>query len=201
MSNSLPSHPNLDHLREQAKDLLASFRAGEPEAVDVVRWYLPAIAKSKRLAGAQIPLSLSDAQSAIARKHGFSSWPKMVRHIEALRKLHGAWLFTSIEVEGSVYPEGVMNTSSLSIDGNIFKMTSAEASYVGLFIIDVETVPKTIDIHFTEGPEAGNNSLGIFEFDGRELKICVGLNGAQRPTAFETTPGSGHALETFRRGE
>jgi len=55
---SLPEHPNLRHLRDQAKDLL---KAGQAK-------------------------SLADAQFRIARLYGFSSWPKLKAHLESLEE-------------------------------------------------------------------------------------------------------------------
>ena len=80
-------------------------------------------------------------------------------------------------------------------------MESKEATYSGLFDIDVEVAPHTIDLEFVEGPEAGNSSYGIYEFEGDHLKICLGLTGYARPVDFRTQAGSGHALETLRRGD
>lgn len=60
MSRQLPSHPNLEHLRKQAKDLLHELQQQDPA------------------------LKLSDAQHAIAREYGFASWPKLKVHVESL---------------------------------------------------------------------------------------------------------------------
>jgi ankyrin repeat protein len=54
----LPEHPDLRHLKDQAKDLL---RAGQAA-------------------------SLARAQFQIARQYGFASWPKLKRHVESLSK-------------------------------------------------------------------------------------------------------------------
>jgi Ankyrin repeats (3 copies) len=56
---SLPEHPNLQHLKNQAKDLL---KAGEAA-------------------------SLSKAQFQIARSYGFASWPKLKAHVESLEEI------------------------------------------------------------------------------------------------------------------
>lgn len=61
MSRRLPSRPNLDHLRNQAKDLLVELRPVHPQ------W------------------QLADAQHALARSYGFDSWPKLKAHVESLR--------------------------------------------------------------------------------------------------------------------
>jgi Ankyrin repeats (3 copies) len=56
---SLPENPNLQHLKNQAKDLL---RGGEVA-------------------------SLSEAQFKIARSYGFASWPKLKEYIESLEEI------------------------------------------------------------------------------------------------------------------
>lgn len=59
MPQHLPSRPNLDHLKKQAKDVL-------------------------RLARHQsLSWRLTDAQHAVARGYGFDSWPMLKRHVES----------------------------------------------------------------------------------------------------------------------
>ena len=53
----LPEHPDLRHLKDQAKDLL---KAGQAT-------------------------SLASAQFQIARQYGFASWPKLKAHVESLQ--------------------------------------------------------------------------------------------------------------------
>jgi ankyrin repeat protein len=53
----LPEHPDLRHLKDQAKDLL---RAGQAA-------------------------SLASAQFQVARQYGFASWPKLKAHVESLQ--------------------------------------------------------------------------------------------------------------------
>jgi hypothetical protein len=59
VSRSLPERPNLRHLKDQAKDLVKSGNAK----------------------------SLTEAQLAIARQHGFSSWPKLKAHVDSLEEI------------------------------------------------------------------------------------------------------------------
>jgi len=56
----LPANPNLEHLKNQAKDLLVKLQREQPSA------------------------QLADAQHALARNYGFASWPKLKAHIESL---------------------------------------------------------------------------------------------------------------------
>jgi hypothetical protein len=82
---------------------------------------------------------LADAQSAIARKTGFASWPHLARHVEQLRALEGTWTFARLEIDGSVMPAGALAASRILIDGDRFRTESPEANYEGIFNINVET--------------------------------------------------------------
>ena len=59
MSRNLPPHPNLEHLKKQAKDLLHELQQSDPA------------------------LKLADAQHALAREYGFASWPKLKVYVGA----------------------------------------------------------------------------------------------------------------------
>src|SRR5262249_33153096 len=145
------------------------------------------------------PFRLADAQSAVARKSGFASWPQLARHVEQLRALEGTWAFARLEVEGTQMPPMALQSSRILIDGDRFRCESPDANYEGIFNIDVEAEPHKIDIEFVEGPEAGNWDYGIFRISGDELEICLDMYGRPCPTDFGTSPGSGHAYETLRR--
>jgi ankyrin repeat protein len=55
---------NLEQLRKQAKELVRSARAGDPDAL--ARF-------------GDLPVQLASAQLVLAREHGYSSWPALVR--------------------------------------------------------------------------------------------------------------------------
>jgi Ankyrin repeats (3 copies) len=78
----LPSNPNLDHLKYQAKDLLKEHAARDAGAAQRIREFHP---RFRRAPDAEIfaaELKLSDAQLTIARESGFPSWARLKRHIE-----------------------------------------------------------------------------------------------------------------------
>jgi len=199
VEKQLHSRPNLDHLRRQAKALLAALEAGDPRAIATFTEHLP---EARKLSAAEVRAArfrLADAQSAVARQTGFASWPQLARHVEQLRALEGTWEFAALEIDGGTMPPGALVASRLLIDGDRFRMESPEANYEGVFNIDVEAEPHGIDIEFVAGPEAGNTNHGIFRIAGDRLEICLDVNGKARPSAFRTAAGSGHALETLRR--
>jgi hypothetical protein len=82
-SQQLPERPNLEQLKYQAKTLLRAAHAQDATALHRFR-ALPALAdKTVREIGAAA-LALHDAQSVIAREHGFVSWNELREHVEAL---------------------------------------------------------------------------------------------------------------------
>jgi uncharacterized protein (TIGR03067 family) len=196
MSKRLPARPNLEHLRTQAKALLTGLREGDAQAARTLAEYLPEAAKLS-----PVEIRLADAQAAIARKTGFAAWPFLARHVDRLRGMEGTWAFRSLEIDGQAVPSSMLSHSRLLLDGDRFRTESPEATYEGIFTIDVEKEPHRIDIDFIEGPEAGNRCEGLFQLDGGQLTFCLGLAGSSRPEHFATSPGSGHALEVLVRAD
>lgn len=199
MAKRLPSRPNREHLRRQAKTLLAALAADDAAAIRTFQDHLP---QARGMSAAQVRaagLRLADAQSAIARQSGFASWPQLSRHVETLRALEGSWTFASLAIDGEPLPPTALRDSRILIDGDRFRTESPGAVYEGTFDIDVEATPLAIDIAFVAGPEAGATNRGIFAIDGDRLEICLDMNGRARPAAFVSTPGSGHAHEVLQR--
>jgi hypothetical protein len=78
----LPSSPNLDHLKHQARDLLKAHAAGDPEASQRLREFHPRFGRSADADIRSAKLTLSDAQLAIAREYGFPSWARLKAQVE-----------------------------------------------------------------------------------------------------------------------
>jgi Lon protease-like protein len=83
MRRELPSKPNLEHLKSQAKDLLDAHRRGDREALTRIRDAVPAFAHKSNSEIASLPFALHDAQSAIAREYGCVSWAELRTKVDA----------------------------------------------------------------------------------------------------------------------
>jgi ankyrin repeat protein len=81
----IPARPDLGHLKKQAKELLALYRADDPGATTRFRDALPAAAGKSDAAIASLGLRLHDAQSCVAREYGFSSWADLQSFVLARR--------------------------------------------------------------------------------------------------------------------
>ncbi len=75
-ASRLPPRPSLEQLRKQAKDLLADYRVGVPDASERFHAVIP------RISGTHQPV-LADAQFVIAREYGFETWPALKQYIES----------------------------------------------------------------------------------------------------------------------
>ena len=82
-ATQLPERPNLEQLKRQAKDLLRSARANDPAALARFR-ILAAFGGMSEADLARRTLALHDAQSVIAREHGFESWNVLRERVEEL---------------------------------------------------------------------------------------------------------------------
>ena len=78
----LPSKPNLQHLKYQAKDLLKGHAARNPGVAQRIREFHPRFVSAADDEIFAAHLSVSDVQLAIARESGFQSWTRLKRHIE-----------------------------------------------------------------------------------------------------------------------
>ncbi|MCA1594832.1 MAG: ankyrin repeat domain-containing protein [Chloroflexi bacterium] len=79
----LPSHPDLDHHKKQAKALLKAYQAGDPDAAARFRRSHPRFTNEPDTLQTG-KLTLSDAQLVIAREHGFGSWPQFRSHLRSV---------------------------------------------------------------------------------------------------------------------
>src|SRR5207244_1841495 len=93
VAKKLPARPNLDHLRKQAKTLLARLEDGDAAAAKTFIAHLPEAHKMSVARVRAAGFRLADAQSAVARESGFASWPSLAHHVQDLRALEGEWQF------------------------------------------------------------------------------------------------------------
>ena len=90
----LPPRPNLEQYKRLAKDFQHACKSGDPGAIRqwAARW--PDDAERlehnwkefKKREERATACRLADAQFFLARAHGFASWPKFAKHVEALAR-------------------------------------------------------------------------------------------------------------------
>jgi Ankyrin repeats (3 copies) len=110
LMTALPDRLNLDHLKKQAKQLIRLYRSRDAAAMARFRHALPAVAGIGDEELSSRELRLHEAQSCIAREHGFASWLDLKRYVEvqavaqkerAVRILHWLQLIYRGDVSGT----------------------------------------------------------------------------------------------------
>lgn len=104
--SELPRHPDLDQLRRQARELLRAAAAGDQRALDRLRAY------SERV-------SLSAAQLAVAREHGFPSWAAL--RAEAERRRAVAAQASAPGAYWSLGGAGAITTSAGTLSASVLR--------------------------------------------------------------------------------
>src|SRR5215212_4542934 len=80
VSRGLPAHPHLDVPKQQARDLLRDCKANSLNAIDRARRQYRKFYKADNDTISK-QVKLSDAQLAVAREYGFSSWAQLKERI------------------------------------------------------------------------------------------------------------------------
>jgi hypothetical protein len=140
MSRELPPRPHLDHLRKQAKNRLADLRLMNPSA------------------------QLADAQHAIAREYGFSSWPALKAHVDArgaaASPFNGTWV---ADLGKSASPVHYFRAATLHFDvaGDAVTIVHVGVGEKG----EPESSSHTIQVDGVERP-AGTRSTFVARWRG-----------------------------------
>jgi len=82
MTKQLPVKPSLEHLANQAKDILKAHKSGDVS----ICARLKTLNRLAKMSDAQIlgsDLALADAQFVLAMEYGFKSWNEMKKHVES----------------------------------------------------------------------------------------------------------------------
>lgn len=104
MDKSLPARPSLERLKKLAQDLVKAHEEKQPAALALIREHLPAAAGKSDEEIARYLFALHDAQSVIARQHGFASWNALREAVEKPGAIAG-------EPEAPPEVQGVLSTA------------------------------------------------------------------------------------------
>ena len=82
--STLPPNPNIEQLKNQAKDLLNEHKSADPASVERLRKALSHLADRSDDEILQAKVSLKNVQQVIAREYGFALWADLKRHVESM---------------------------------------------------------------------------------------------------------------------
>lgn len=117
-------------------------------------------------------------------------------------KLEGDWECSYAIVDGKPVQEAKVQILRLTLTNKRYTtQMGPEILFDSTYTTDATQTPKQIEMVGTEGAMRGKSALGIYELANDRLTICYTMPGKPRPTEFESTPGSGAYLVTWKRAE
>jgi hypothetical protein len=156
MSRDLPAHPNLDYLKKQAKTLLRTLKLQAPHA------------------------QLADAQHALAREYGFTSWPRLKAHVEGERTdtpnpFVGKW--TADLSRSKLHPLNRLQAASLG-----FGVQGADVTLDYVMVDESGRTDRGVNTFTADGRERPSNHRHGFLMRAtwlgpRSLEAIVSRNG------------------------
>jgi len=96
---------------------------------------------------------------------------------------------------GQKSPESELAKYKLVLQGNQFISTVGALSLGGHYKIDPSATPKTIDVLFDDG----SSFHGIYELSDDTYRVTFNLGGKERPTDFESKPGTKQVVEVLKK--
>lgn len=167
-AKQLPERPNLEQLKRQAKDLLHAVRQRVPVALERAR-ALPAFASQSDDAVARA-FALHDAQSLVAREHGFDSWNGLREHVES------ATLALSAAVDEFITAATDRRRDRAERLLELHPGIARANLYTALLLGDAETV----DTHLTREPSLATATGGTRDWQPLHY-VCYTAVGARTP--------------------
>ena len=183
MPRSLPKHPNLEHLKKSAKQLLAAQRNKEARCCPLLR----TLRRFSEASDADIlaaRVTLNETQLVVAMHFGFASWAKLRQHVNAQRITNSNSLAAVVERCKQEIPEycgagvplavvAALNHAGVQIDFMEFAAASGWAFSFGYKYDDVSPAHMAV-----RGNPKADGPFEVFAF----LPGCLGFEYDMAPT-------------------
>ena len=115
-------------------------------------------------------------------------------------ELEGNWQMVSGVMDGAAMQPSDVQWVRRVMTGNETKVTAGPQTMLqATFTHDPTKSPKTIDYVITAGANKGKTQIGIYEFEGDLLRICMAAPGHARATSFESTKGDKRTFTVWKR--
>jgi uncharacterized protein (TIGR03067 family) len=126
----------------------------------------------------------------------------VVQGQDAAKELQGVWTCAHATIDGNPLAEDTAKQLKLTLTADRYKSQRGDqVLFDSSYKVDASKSPKQIEMIGTEGDLKGKAALGIYKLDGDTLTMCYCLPGKERPTAFESSSGSGAFLVVWKRAE
>lgn len=108
--------------------------------------------------------------------------------------LAGKWAPIRAEMGGRPFDLANFGGATLRLTDDTYEFSGDKGTYSVL-----ATTPASMDIHGSEGPNAGRTIAAIYSLAGDELTVCYQLGDGERPLEFASQGGPMLMLVTYQR--
>jgi uncharacterized protein (TIGR03067 family) len=106
--------------------------------------------------------------------------------------LQGTWKVVSLVNDGKEVPADKIRGARLTFEGDRYTLKGGEEGFRGTFKLDASQKPRRIDTTFlAEDDREKGKAWGIYELDGKRLRITWSQESGNRPREFASKPESG----------
>jgi uncharacterized protein (TIGR03067 family) len=127
-------------------------------------------------------------------------WLVVTCHALNTDPLAGTWVVVSTTNGGKDDSQLKDHTATFAGGKVTFKSKDGKV-HTATYTLDANKSPPTIDLVPADGPHQGKALKAIYVISTNELKLCVGKEGEDRPTAFSSKAGAETVLLTLKRAE
>jgi uncharacterized protein (TIGR03067 family) len=115
-------------------------------------------------------------------------------------EIEGEWKMVSGSMDGHPMQASLVQQGRRVAKGNRLTVLFGTQVYLkARVMLDPSKSPRQIDYAIASEAGARSMQLGIYELDGKKLKICMAGVGRPRPMEFETLRGDGRTLSLWRK--
>ena len=113
--------------------------------------------------------------------------------------LEGVWMASSMEMGGQKLPDEQTKNIQLTFTADKATLNDGRGDKPASYKLDATKKPATIDITRLDDSGKGTTLKGIYEIKGDTLKIAMLDGEGERPTTFESKPGTMIILIVFKK--
>jgi uncharacterized protein (TIGR03067 family) len=118
----------------------------------------------------------------------------------ALQQLQGTWKFESLEEDGVKVAADELKKRTIFFGADVFLVRRGHAILqAGGLQVNPSKSPRTVNAMVKAGEHKGKVMLGIYALEGDTLKVCLDVEGEERPKEFKSAAGSKRLLAVCKR--
>ena len=119
---------------------------------------------------------------------------------QELMQFQGSWQIESLEENGKkVDAEEYKGRTLVFAHDHLLVRGPGKFRQTALLKLGIARKPKTLNATVVQGADRGATMLGIYAFEGEALKICLDMEGEERPKEFSAPADSKRRLMVCKR--